>query len=260
MKKFFRGYFITGTDTGVGKTVVTASLARCLAQRGLSVGVMKPVETGQPNGDPAASDMERIRAASGALDPIEVVSPYRFPHPLAPLAAARLAGVAINPDHLRGCLETLARGHSVMLVEGIGGVLVPLTEDCYARDLIVRFNLPCLVVGRASLGGINHALLTVEALRHHRVQMVGIVLNSPVEPVRDSTQVESTVELVRELSRIPVFGPLPHQPQLCQAWETGIARLAQDPTIIELAGLLTGGGPGKSAPSRRYPRRPGSRK
>ncbi|MGH7164315.1 MAG: dethiobiotin synthase [Nitrospiraceae bacterium] len=243
MKKVFRGYFITGTDTGVGKTVVTASLARCLSQRGLSVGVMKPVETGQPNGQVADSDAERLRAASGTLDPIEVVSPYRFPHPLAPLAAARLAGVVINPDHLRSCYEKLARRYSAVLVEGVGGVMVPLSEDCYARDLIVRFKLPCLVVGRTSLGGINHALLTVEALRHHRIQMVGIVLNWPAEPVRDSTQAESTVELVRELGRIRVFGPLHHHPQLGQTWETGIARLAEDPTIIELAELLTGGGP-----------------
>ncbi len=242
MKTFLRGYFITGTDTGVGKTVVTASLARCLSQRGLSVGVMKPVETGHPDGHAAASDAERLRAASGTLDSLEVVSPYRFPHPLAPLAAARLAGVVINPDHLLGCFEKLARRHSAVLVEGVGGVLVPLSEDCDARDLIVRFKLPCLVVGRASLGGINHALLTVEALRHHRIEMVGIVLNSPAELVRDSTQAESTVALVRELGKIRVFGPLHHHPQLGQAWETGIARLAEDPTIMELADLLTAGG------------------
>jgi len=243
MKKFPRGYFITGTDTGVGKTVVTASLARCLSRRGPSVGVMKPVETGQPDGHAAASDAERLRAASGASDPLEVVSPYRFPQPLAPLAAARLVGVVINPDHLRDCFEELASRHSTVLVEGVGGVLVPVSKDCDMRDLIVRFNLPCLVVGRASLGGINHALLTVEALQRRRVQLVGIVLNSPAEPVRDSTQVESTVELVRELAGIRVFGPLPHHPQLRQAWEVGIARLAEDPTICELAALLTGAAP-----------------
>ncbi len=243
MTKFCRGYFITGTDTGVGKTVVTASLARCLSQRGLSVGVMKPVETGHPNGHAAASDAERLRAAAGTPDPIEVVSPYRFPQPLAPLAAARLAGVAIDPDHLLGRFEQLARRHSTVLVEGIGGVLVPLSADCSARDLIVRFNLPCLVVGRASLGGVNHALLTAEALRHYRVPMVGIVLNWPAESARDAVQGESTLELVRELGGTRVFGPLPHCPQLGQAWDTGIARLARDPTIIELADLLTADGP-----------------
>jgi dethiobiotin synthetase len=241
MKTFARGYFITGTDTGVGKTVVTAALARCLSRRGPCVGVMKPVETGQPDGHAAASDAERLRAASGASDPLEVVSPYRFPQPLAPLAAARLAGAEINPDHIRGCFEELARRHSTVLVEGIGGGLVPLSKDCDTRELIARLNLPCLVVGRASLGGVNHALLTVEALRRRRIELVGIVLNSPAEPDRDSTQVESTVELVRELAGIRVFGPLPHQPQLRQAWEVGIARLAEDPAIRELAGLLTGG-------------------
>lgn len=234
------GCFVTGTDTGVGKTLITAALALCLKQRGLRVGVMKPIETGQLDGS-GVSDAERLRAIVEAPDPVEIVTPYRFSAPLAPLAAARLAGSTIDMDRIVAAYETLAAGHPMVVVEGIGGVMVPISPQVTVRDLIARLGLPAVVVGRASLGGVNHALLTVEALRERGVVTLGIVLNHPAAPPRspmDAMQEESTVELVKELSGVPVIGPLPHEAAFDRAWEAGLAKLAQHPGIRELAYMV----------------------
>jgi len=239
------GCFVTGTDTGVGKTLVTAALALCLKQQGLRVGVMKPIETGQANGS-GVSDAERLRAAVEASDPVEVITPYRFSAPLAPLAAARLAGSVIEIDRIVAAYETLAAGHPVVVVEGVGGVMVPISPQAAVRDLIVRLGLPAVVVGRATLGGVNHALLAVEALRERGVVTLGIVLNHPVAPPLSSTdamQEDSTIGLVKELSGVPVIGPLPHEAVLDHAWAVGLARMAQHPGICELARLVMGSAP-----------------
>src|SRR5437899_2328193 len=145
------GCFVTGTDTGVGKTVVAAALAICLRQRGLNVGVMKPVETGVGERGSTLSDAEYLRAAGGAVDPVDAIGPYRLAAPLAPLAAARQAGTVIEMDRILTAYERLAAGHTLMVVEGIGGVLVPIGHHFNVRDLIARLGLPTVVVGRATL-------------------------------------------------------------------------------------------------------------
>ena len=242
-----RGCFVTGTDTGVGKTVVAAALAICLRQRGLNVGVMKPVETGVRERGSTLSDAEYLRAAGGAADPVDAISPYRLAAPLAPLAAARQAGTVIEMDRILAAYERLAAGHTLMVVEGIGGVLVPIGHHFNVRDLIARLGLPTVVVGRATLGGVNHALLTVEALRQRRIAILGIVLNQaaiPSEPswkgpdAIDARQGDSTVELVTELSGVPVFGPLRHEPMLAQARDAGSGKVAAEEAIRTLADLI----------------------
>jgi dethiobiotin synthetase len=246
------GCFIAGTDTGVGKTVVTAALAICLARRGIGVGVMKPIETGVPVRGSSLSDAERLQAGA-EVDPLELVSPYRFPAPLAPLAAARRAGTAITLDRILTAYRTLAARHPLMLVEGIGGVLVPIAPRSDLRDLIVRLKLPVLIVGRASLGGINHALLTIEALQHRKIPILGIVLNRSVRPADSSeshAQEVSTIDLLKERSGVFVTGPLPYEGELDRAWETSLKRMARDPAIQALADLLERTAPGRSGPRR----------
>lgn len=247
-----RGCFVTGTDTGVGKTVVTAALALRLKQFGFRVGVMKPIETGCTGSGATASDAERLRTAGGAVDSVDVISPYRFPAPLAPLAAARRAGEVIEIDRIMAAFETLAAGHTLLLVEGIGGVMVPIGEHFNVRDLIAQLGLPTVVVGRATLGGVNHAVLTVEALRQRRIAILGIVLNRPAtlsesssdEPdAIEARQEDSTVQLVRELIGVPVVGPLRHEPLLAQAWEPGLRKLVNEEAIRELADLVIKGVP-----------------
>lgn len=242
MSQYFRGCFVTGTDTGVGKTVATAALALHLVQRGVSVGVMKPIETGLPVDGSSVSDAERLRAAAGCTETLDAVSLYRFPRPLAPLAAARHAGMPIDLARILAAFETVAARHACMLVEGIGGVLTPIGDGVSVRDLIERLGLPAVVLGRATLGGVNQALLTLEALRHRRIAVLGILLNR--SPGREGAsaetlQEESTVQLVGELSGVPVVAPLPYEPLLNQRWETGLATLAREPGIRELADLIT---------------------
>lgn len=242
-----RGCFVTGTDTGVGKTVVAAALAICLRQRGLNVGVMKPVETGVGERGSTLSDAEGLRAAGGAVDPVDVISPYRFAAPLAPLAAARQAGSAIEMDRILAAYERLAAGHALMVVEGVGGVMVPIGHHFNVRDLIARLGLPAVVVGRATLGGVNHALLTVEALRQRRIAILGIVLNHAAIPsehsrtrpeASDTRQGDSTADLLKELSGVPVLGPLCHEPMLAQAREAGFGKVATEEAIRTLADLI----------------------
>ncbi len=237
-----RGIFITGTDTGVGKTLVTTALVLCLKQRGLSVGVMKPVETGY-GGEGEGSDAARLYAAAGMTDPVEAMSPYRFPDPLAPLDAARRAGTTIQERKILAAFRVLAARHALMLVEGAGGVLVPISKKADMRDLIEGIGLPAVLVGRTAIGSINHVLLTMEALARRRITILGIILNRTKETAPatvDGMQESSTLALLRERSGVPVIGPLPHEPLLSRSWEQGLAAMAGSAAINELADLVTG--------------------
>lgn len=236
-----RGCFVTGTDTGVGKTVVTAALAVCLRRRGLSVGVMKPVETGCGVGLPGRSDADRLRAGAECDAPMDLLSPYRFAAPLAPLAAARQAGVVVSVDRIVQAYRRLADRYPAILVEGAGGLLVPLTDREDVRDLIERLALPVVLVGRCALGGVNHALLTIEALRARGIPLLALVLNrqAPYQVASDEeVQLASTVELLKERSGVPVIGPLPYLDSLAVMESEGVSDLSRDPGIEALADLL----------------------
>lgn len=231
------GCFITATDTGVGKTVVTAALALYLKQRGFRVAVMKPIETGCSEEKPFDSDAERLRTTIETDLPLDLVSPYRFSAPLAPLDAARAAGVTIEMDYIAAAFHTLANDQDFVLVEGVGGLMVPLSEKIDVRDVIASLGLPALVVGRTALGGINHALLTIEALRQRAIPVVGILLNQLL-PTQNHEQTESTVNLIRERSGVPVFGPIPYESACRLHWMAGVTKIMQDPAIHSLAGWL----------------------
>lgn len=233
----YRGCFITGTDTGIGKTIVTAALALSLKERGLRVAVMKPIETGCQNTERLGTDGEHLRMAADATTSIDLISPYRFFLPVAPLAAARAAGITIEIDHIATACRDLARDFDFVVVEGVGGLMVPLAEKMDVRDLIASLGLPTLVVGRAALGGVNHALLTIEALRQRAIPIIGIVLNQLVTKLNHE-QTRSTVELIRERSGVPVFGPLPYESECRLDWMTGVRTIAGDPTIRSLAERL----------------------
>jgi len=199
-----RAFFITGTDTGVGKTRVAASLAAGLREKGYCVGVMKPVETGC-SPDPTGSDAARLVRASGSSDPMELVSPYRFTRPLSPNIAARLEGASIDFNVISGALRAITAGHDVTLVEGAGGLMAPLTEDKTMADLAALLSLPVIIVAASRLGVLSHTLLTIEALRARGLRTMGIVVNNPAPPeVDDESRELNAVELER-LTRVPVL-------------------------------------------------------
>lgn len=231
------GVFVTGTDTGVGKTVVSSALVRRLAQMGCSVGVMKPVETGVVPGSEECSDAGRLIAAAGVDDALDLVSPYRFPAPLAPVAAAGAEERCLDVEEILRRYEQLMARYSCVVVEGAGGLLVPMGKDWDLRDLISRLGLPVLLVGRAGLGGINHALLTLESLERHHIPVIALLLNEtgPSATTVQQEQCASTAFLLRERVSIPVLGPLPYQPHLEDDWPMTVETLAQSRPISDLA-------------------------
>ncbi|MCW2640398.1 MAG: dethiobiotin synthase [Dactylosporangium sp.] len=165
---------VTGTDTGVGKTIVTAAIAATATQAGLRVAVVKPGQTGIADG--GETDADAIQRLAG---PATVRTLASYPDPLAPLAAARVAGLAplVLADVL-GCVEELAAGHELVLIEGAGGLLVPMGAGGWTiADLAIALGAPAVVVARAALGTLNHTALTLEALDRREVP-AGIVVGA----------------------------------------------------------------------------------
>ncbi len=207
------GIFITGTDTDVGKTLVTGGLAALLQESGIDVGVMKPVESGcrRESSGLVPEDALFLREMSGCRDELELINPYALEHPLAPAVAAELEGVDIQLEVIREAYITLASRHELVLVEGAGGILAPVTARCFMADLARELGgLPLLVVARAMLGTINHTLLTLYYARREGVDVLGIVMNhtSPQYGLVESLNREA----LRRWGGVPFLGSLPFLP------------------------------------------------
>ncbi len=204
------GIFITGTDTGVGKTFVACSLAGYLRGLGYHVGVMKPAETGCEEKDGALfpSDAARLKNASGSTVPLERICPYRFSEPLAPSIAAERAGVQIDIDHVLAEYNEIKAKHDVVLVEGAGGLMVPLLPSYTYADLARVLKLPIVVVAANKLGVINHLLLTLEHASCKGLNVLGYVLNRTSSEV--SLAAETNREVLAGLTGMPCLGELPY--------------------------------------------------
>ena len=188
-----RGYFITATDTGVGKTFVTAGLSAALRARGRDVAVFKPVQSGALADDPSGD------AALLGADCV-----YAFRAPLAPLVAARAEGRTIELEPILERARKLEREHDVLLVEGAGGLLVPLADDLDVAGLATALGLPLVVVARAGLGTVNHTLLTIEAAKTRGLEIAGVVLNGDGdESTDDNPALIEARSGARVLARIP---------------------------------------------------------
>ncbi len=204
------GYFITGTDTGVGKTVVTGALAVVLRSRGVDVGVMKPVASGcaRRREGLVSLDAEFLAKAADAPEPLETIAPIRFAEPLAPTVAAARAGREIDLLPMWTAWQRLRRRHDVMLVEGIGGALCPVTPRQSVADLARRFNLPVLIVARPGLGTINHTAMTVEVLRSRRLEVAGIIINRYDRDTEDVADLTNPDE-IRRVTGVSILGLVP---------------------------------------------------
>lgn len=198
---------VTGTDTAVGKTFVSTLLLKMMRRQGLKVAAMKPVETGVSPGDPR-SDAMRLLEAAGGEDPIERVRPLLLAEPLAPWVATARGGSRVDLDALDAAFQALCEGRDAVLVEGAGGLLVPLTREVAYDGLFVQWDLDTVVVAGNRLGAINHTLLTVRAAHDAGLRVRGVVLNtlSPDPPgIAESTNLEVLADL---LAPVPVL-PLP---------------------------------------------------
>jgi len=200
-----RGLFVTGTDTGAGKSVVAAAICAALRARGEPVAAFKPAVTGL---DEAAGDWppdhELLATATGQTP--DEVAPYLFGPPLPPHYAAELAGAPIDPARL----VEAARAHELLVCEGVGGLLVPITTGYLVRDLAVDLALPLVIAARTGLGTINHTLLTIEAARAAGLAVAGVAMTpwpDGPEPIELSNR--ATVE---RLGGVPVSGLPPTDP------------------------------------------------
>ncbi len=204
------GLFFTGTDTGVGKTLVTAGVARSLRGRGRPVVICKPVATGarESGGRWLADDTAVLAEAAGSGDDWEAVTPFAFPDPVAPPLAARRRGVTLTLDGLAAAVLRQRRPGAALLVEGVGGLLCPLTEAETVADLVRELSLPLVVVARRSLGTLNHTLLTLEAARTRGLTVAGVVVSETVPP--EGLADETNVDELRRLG-VPVLAVVPHQ-------------------------------------------------
>lgn len=213
-----RGLFITGTDTGVGKTVVTAGLLRYLRRSGVDAVSMKPVQTGADRaGDFLRAPDFEFHCAVAEFEPPSterpLMTPYVYSPACSPHLAARLAGFAPEISHIVDCAHKLLDLHQFVLVEGAGGVMVPLNEHDLMIDLIAAMGFPVLVVARAGLGTINHTLLTVEALRSAGATLAGIVLNEST-PGIESWIRDDNLATINFRTGVPIWGCLAYTKSL----------------------------------------------
>jgi dethiobiotin synthetase len=206
-----RGLFVTGTGTGVGKTVVAAAIAHAARGAGDRVAVFKPAVSGLDDDPlrpevwesaPELPDHALLRLAAGSGQGDEEVAPYRYGPPVSPHLAAELAGDRIDPDRLRGAALGATEDTDLLVCEGVGGFLVPLTPEYLVRDLARDLALPVVVVASPSLGTINHTLLTIQAVREAGLEVTAVVLTPwPADP----TPMEaSNLETIKRLGSVTV--------------------------------------------------------
>jgi dethiobiotin synthetase len=203
------GIFITGTDTEVGKTIVSAGLALVLKERGIKVGVMKPVATGCYGLDEKLVSQDAaflMEAAENEYPPLH--SPSRFRNPLSPNVAAVLEKKEVNIEKILKSYRSLQKKYDFLIVEGIGGIMVPLKKNYYVANLIRDMKLPIAIVSYAGLGAINHTLLTVDAAMIRGIDIKGVIFNRA--PISNYSLAEMTnPKVIHDLSGVQILGSLP---------------------------------------------------
>jgi dethiobiotin synthetase len=204
-----RGFFVSGTDTGIGKTVVACALVRAMRERGLDVGVMKPIETGV--GAEGPLDAIALRTAAAASEPLEEICPQTFALPAAPTVAAASEGRAVEMAAIRGAFARLRERHDWLVAEGAGGLLVPAARELSMADLCRELDLALLVVGRAALGTINHTLLTLEAAEARRLPLAGVVISHSDGRLSDPDR--SNLQALRDTLGDALVGEIPPLPE-----------------------------------------------
>jgi dethiobiotin synthetase len=208
-----RGLFVTGTDTGVGKTVVASAIAATLAERGERVAVFKPVLTGL-NPEVELPDHDRLRLSARSGQRPQEVAPYRFQPAFSPHLAAEMSGVRVKPRILLACAQRAVEAGETLVAEGVGGLMVPLADGYLVRDLAVELGLPVVLVARPGLGTINHTLMTIECARAAGLEVTAVVLNpwpdSPGSIERSNRETIATLGGV-EVETLPILdasGPI----------------------------------------------------
>lgn len=200
-KRIRDGVFVTGTDTGVGKTVLSLGLALALKERGIDVCVMKPVQC-------AGNDAQFLKKKLGLKDEPFLINPYYAPEPLAPIVAFRRAKIKIEIPRIIAAYKQLSQKHQFVVVEGIGGLLVPIKEDYFVSDLILDLGLPLIIVSRPGLGTINHTLLTLRVAKEQGLEVIGIIING-LKSSKMGIPEKTNPAVIESSGNIPILGIVP---------------------------------------------------
>jgi dethiobiotin synthetase len=221
------GIFITGTDTGVGKTFVAAGLLKALREIGYNVCPMKPVETGCwiLKGRLVPADALKLICAAEADEPLNLINPYRFRQPLAPAVAAELEGISIRKKKIISAYRQLSKRYDLTIVEGAGGIMVPVYKKYLFVDLIKDLNLPVVIVSRPGLGTINHTLLTIEAARNRGIDILGVIINHSTK-IRKDISVKTNPGIIERLGGVPLLGTVPYAEKPTCAFSGIFSRIA----------------------------------
>ena len=204
-----KGVFVTGSDTGVGKTVIAGAIAAAIKAQGLDVGVMKPVASGAKkiDGKLVSEDAVYLKKIIDSTDDDDLVNPVRLEPSIAPTMAASKGGVPIDIDKIWKAYEALTNKHDFVVVEGIGGLMVPIDDTLFVADLVSKMDLALVIVSSDYLGAINHTLLTVEYARSRNIRIKGIVIN----------MLKNGDDFVREIekySSVPILGTIPFKEEV----------------------------------------------
>ncbi len=203
-----KSLFVTGTDTGIGKTCISAGIALALKKSGVNVGVMKPFMCGmkQKTGS-ADDDVTILTNAANVIDPRELVNPFFSPIPASPYTAAKNSGTKININHVLDSYEKLSKVHDVILVEGIGGIMTPILKKFSIIDLIKELHTNTLIVTSSKIGTVNHTVMTCKLCKDLEIPVKGLIINN------FDTEGYPILELERDLNDLtdlPILCSLPH--------------------------------------------------
>lgn len=198
------GVFITGSDTDVGKTVVAGALAAAMKEQGLDVGVMKPIATGakEVGGKLVSEDVEFLKNITGITDEDDIINPICFKPALAPSLAASESGLTIDLEKVWSAFEVLKCRHDFVVVEGIGGLMVPINDTLLVADMVSMMDLPLVITCKHYLGSINHTLLTVQCAKSKNLRIKGIIVNMIEEDKGFVCEIEKHAS-------VPILGTIP---------------------------------------------------
>lgn len=206
-----KGFFITGTNTGVGKTIIAGAIIKALNFLGLRTCGMKPVESGcSREGEVLVPyDGMFLKQAAHMQEPITLITPCRLESPLSPLSASEIDRIDVNIPEIKKAFTKLSKHYEAVVVEGIGGLLVPIKKDYYVLELAKEFNLPLIVVAQPGIGTINHIMLTVNYAIKEGLEVAGVIINYS-QPPENSLAEETNPKLLAQVCPVPVIGIFPY--------------------------------------------------
>ena len=200
--------FITGTDTDVGKTCVTAGLVNYLSKMNVDVGVMKPFASGyKANDDSVSEDVQILTKYSGVTDPIDLINPYFFEIPTSPYEACMKLNREIDISKVVDAYKQLISNHDVVIVEGIGGIMTPISQNYFVSDLICELKLNSIIVTGSKIGAVNHLMLTYQHSQQKNLNFNGFLIN---QNTPDGYELSSLRQQVSRLTGEKVFGAIPY--------------------------------------------------